>query len=616
MFVIGTAGHIDHGKSVLIQRLTGIDPDRLREEKERGMTIDLGFAWLKLPSGNEVGIIDVPGHERFIKNMLAGVGSIDLALVVVAANEGVMPQTKEHLAILDLLQVERGIVVITKKDLVDDELLSLVRMEVEDIITPTTLAGAPIIAVSAVSGDGLDELIATIDGLLSSTEPREDTGRPRLLIDRSFTISGAGTVVTGTLIDGSLSQGEDVEIVPSGIKARIRGLQTHKTRLDSVHPGSRVAANLVGVSTDKLERGDVLTKPGWLKPTTRVDVRLKLLDDVTRPLRHGGVVSFFVGAAEALGKVHLLEGEKLEPGDRTWAQFSLDKPVAVVKNDHFIIRSPNDTLGGGTIVSSHARRHRRFRPDIIQNLEAMYNGTAQEMILAVLELKQPLELGYIIVQCNLTGSDAQNAVNELIGQNKVIKLTGQGEHTMLYTDSAWGRLQVKAETVVKEYHKKFPTRQGMPRSELNSKLGVPPHSPVMEKLYNDNILREVGTFVRLPSYQLRLTGEQQVKIDAFLRSLQQNPYSPPGDVTVDPDLLALLIEQQKVVRVADGVVFSKQAYDEMVVKIISHAKQQGSITLAEVRDLFSTSRKYAKALLEYMDEKKLTKRVGDIRVVK
>jgi selenocysteine-specific elongation factor len=616
MFVIGTAGHIDHGKSVLIKRLTGIDPDRLREEKERGMTIDLGFAWLKLPSGNEVGIIDVPGHERFIKNMLAGVGSIDLALIVIAANEGVMPQTKEHLAILDLLRVKRGIVVITKKDLVDEELLSLVRMEIEDIMKPTTLADAPVIAVSAMTGEGVDELIATIDELLRSTEPRADMGRPRLLIDRSFTISGAGTVVTGTLIDGPLSQGEDIEIVPSGIKARIRGLQTHKTRLEKVHAGSRVAANLVGISTDKIERGDVLTRPGWLKPTSRVDVRLKLLDDITSHLRHGSVISFFVGAAEAIGKVHLLENEKLGPGESTWAQFSLDKPVAMVKDDHFIIRSPNDTLGGGIIVNSHARRHRRFRQDVIQNLETMSNGTIKEMIVAILELKQPLELGYIVVQCNLTIADVEKAVDELIGENKVIRLTGQGEHAMLFTDSAWRKLQGKAETIVKEYHRKFPARQGMPKSELNSKLGLSPHSPVLQRLYKDNILCEQGTAVRLPSYQVELTKEQQEKVGTFIRSLQQNPYSPPGDITVDPDILNLLIGQQRVVRVADGIVFSKAAYDEMVDRIIARAREQGTISLAEVRDMFTTSRKYAKALLEYMDEKKLTKRVGDLRVVK
>jgi selenocysteine-specific elongation factor len=260
VFVLGTAGHIDHGKSALVQALTGMDPDRLHEEKERGMTIDLGFAWLTLPGGQEVGIVDVPGHERFVTNMLAGVGSIDLALLIIAANEGVMPQTREHLAILDLLGIDRGIVVVTKKDLVDQEWLELVRMDIEELLKSTTLARAPVVAVSAITRDGLDELVATIDRLLPVSSSRKDSGRPRLPIDRVFTIPGSGTIVTGTLIDGSLSVGQEVEIVPPGLTTRLRGLQTHKTKLTSVTPGSRVAAHVVGIATTDIKRGDVLTK--------------------------------------------------------------------------------------------------------------------------------------------------------------------------------------------------------------------------------------------------------------------------------------------------------------------------------------------------------------------
>ncbi len=315
MYVLGTAGHIDHGKSLLVKALTGIDPDRLREEKERGMTIELGFAWLKLPSGREVSIVDVPGHERFVRHMLAGVGGIDLALLIIAANEGVMPQTREHLAILDLIGVRRGIVVITKKDLVDDELLSLVRMEIEELIAPTTISGAPIVAVSALTGAGLPELISAIDKLLDATEPRPDLGRPRLPIDRIFTMAGSGTVVTGTLIDGSLSVGQEVEIVPSALKSRLRGLQTHKSKIDIAVPGNRVAANLVGVTTNQLQRGDVVTRPGWLLPADLLTVKLKLISYLKRPLRHGAEVSFHSLAAEAMAKVRLLEGDELRPGD-------------------------------------------------------------------------------------------------------------------------------------------------------------------------------------------------------------------------------------------------------------------------------------------------------------
>ncbi|MBM4447416.1 MAG: selenocysteine-specific translation elongation factor [Chloroflexi bacterium] len=615
MFVIGTAGHIDHGKSVLIQALTGIDPDRLPEEKERGMTIDLGFAWMKLPSGQEVGIVDVPGHERFVKNMLAGVGGIDLALLIVAADEGIMPQTREHLAILDLLDIRKGIVVITKKDLVDEELLSLVRLEVEELIKSTALAEAPVLAVSAVIGEGLPDLVATIDRILISAEPRKDIGRPRLIIDRAFTIAGSGTVVTGTLVDGSLSVGQEVEVVPPGLKARLRGLQTHKTRIDVAKPGSRVAANLAGVAISQLERGDVLTSPGWLMPTARVDVKLRMLSGLKHTLRHGSAVSFFTGAAEIIAKVHLLEKEKLDSGDISWAQLALAKPVALVKGDRFIIRSPMDTLGGGQIVNSHAPRHRRFRPAIIQSLKVRGEGAVEDVIVATLEANRPLELEKLTVQCNLANDEAHKVVDELIKKGRIVAV-GHGGQNLLFTSSGWERLTRKAEAVVESYHRKFPTRSGMSKGELSSKLKLSPNSPALQRLFDDGVLVEEGAAAHLPSYRVKLSPQQQAKIDAFLLVLGQNPYSPPGDITLEPDLLNLLIEQQQVLKVSDGVVFSVSAYNEMVDKVIAYAKAKGKVTLAEVRDMLGTSRKYAQALLEYMDEKKLTRRVGDERILR
>lgn len=615
MFVLGTAGHIDHGKSVLVQALTGIDPDRLREEKERGMTIDLGFAWLKLPSGQEVGIVDVPGHERFIKNMLAGVGGIDLALLVVAANEGVMPQTREHLAILDLLGIQRGIVVITKKDLVDEEWLGLVRMDIEELISPTSLSQSPTIAVSAVTGEGLPDLASAMDELLSSTEPRKDTGRPRLPIDRVFTIAGSGTVVTGTLIDSSLSLGQEIEIVPPGLKSRIRGLQTHKARLNTATPGSRVAANLVGIATSRLQRGDVLTKPGWLIPTTMLSVQLRLLPYLRRPLSHNTTVSFHTGAAETMAKVRLLEKEKLEPGKITWAQLVLSKPVALVQGDHFIIRSPMETLGGGKVVDSHARRLRRFRPDIIQSLKVKEEGTAEEVIMAVLETKQPLELPALLARCDLPTGEARSAVESLVQQARVIGV-GQGEHCLLLTAPGWERLSKQATAILQDYHRRFPTRSGMPKVELGSRLKLGKHSPaILQRLSDENILSEEGLAVRLTLHKIQLTQAQQAKIDAFLQSLVKNPYAPPGDFIPEPDLLNLLVEQRQVVKVSDSVVFSTSAYNEMVEKVTSHIKAQGKVTLAEVRDLFKTSRKYAQAFLEHLDEKKITRRIGDERVL-
>jgi selenocysteine-specific elongation factor len=627
MFVLGTAGHIDHGKSALVQALTGIDPDRLREEKERGMTIDLGFAWLKLPGGQEVGIVDVPGHERFVKNMLAGVGSIDLALLIVAANEGVMPQTREHLAILDLLGIQRGIVVITKKDLVDQEWLDLVKMDIEELIRPTTLAQAPIIAVSAVTREGLPELVTAIEELLGSTEPKKDIGRPRLPIDRIFTIAGAGTIVTGTLIDGSLAVGQEVEIVPPGLKSRLRGLQTHKARLNAVTPGSRVAANLVGLSTSDIQRGDVLTRPGWLVPTTQLSVELRLLSYLRRPLPHNATVSFHTGAAEAMAKVRLLEKERLEPGETGWAQLRLDKPVALVKGDHYIIRSPMETLGGGQIVDSHAKRLRRFRPAAIESLKVKEKGTAEDVILALLEASQSLDLSAVLKEADLPESEARTAVESLVRQAKVIGVGqarlpefrrdgGQAENRLLFSAAGWERLTQEATAILQDYHRKFPARLGMPRVELASRLKLSRQSAaVMERLLGDGALSEEGLVVRLPSYRVQLTPAQQAKVDAFLRALAQNPYSPPTDQLPEPDLLNLLIERRQVVKVSESVVFSASAYDKMVEKVLSHIKANGKITLAEVRDIFQTSRKYAQALIEYLDEKKITRRVGDERVI-
>ena len=615
MYVLGTAGHIDHGKSVLVQALTGIDPDRLREEKERGMTIDLGFAWLKLPSGREVGIVDVPGHERFVRNMLAGVGGIDLAMLIVAANEGIMPQTREHLAIVDLLEISNGIVVITKKDLVDEELLILARMEVEELINTTTLSGSPVVAVSALTGEGLPELVAMIDEMISSTEPRRDLGRPRLAIDRVFTMAGSGTVVTGTLIDGSLSVGQEVEIVPPALKSRLRGLQSHKTRLDTATPGSRVAANLVGINTSQLQRGDVVTRPGGLTPATLLTLNLQLLGYLHRPLKHGTTVSFHTGAAEAMAKVRLLEGDELKPGQSTWAQVTLDRPTVAVNGDHFIIRSPMETLGGGRIVEAPAKRLRRFRPDVIENLKAKEAGTAEEMVLALVATKQPLATSVLVSELNLKADEIKDAVDTLVEQGKAVDL-GEEDHPLLVTAGKWeGFIQITT-TTLQEYHRKFPTRLGMPKLELGSRLKLGAHAATaIQKLAAQGVVVDEGMLVRLPAHQIQLTQVQRAKMDAFLRSLTGNPYAPPGDLIPEPDLLNLLIEQRQVVKISNDVVFAASAYDEMVAKVTARIRTQGQVTLAEVRDMFQTSRKYAQALLEHLDGKKITRRVGDARIL-
>jgi selenocysteine-specific elongation factor len=616
LFVIGTAGHVDHGKSTLVRALTGIDPDRLAEEKAREMTIDLGFAWLKLPGGLEVGVIDVPGHEHFIKNMLAGVSGMDLVLLVVAANESIKQQTREHLAILDLMEVPKMIAVITQSDLADEDQITLVGMEIEDLLKPTRFAGASIAATSSVTGQGLEDLKITIDKVLSTCQPRRDIGKPRLPIDRVFTISGSGTVVTGTLVDGSLLLGQEVEILPPGLKSRIRGLQTHKAQLDKVGPGNRVAVNLVGINSAQLKRGNVLTRPGWLTPTALLDAKLRLLAQPERPLHHNTEVSLHIGAAEVMARVRLLEKEEIQPGETSWVQFILEEPLALVNGDHYVVRSPMDTLGGGIVVEAHPReRHRRFRLETIENLKARGEGKLEETLLAALKAKQPREMAALLAQNNLDPAAAGSALESLIQQGKVVA-AGEGPTALLFTEAGWQQMVDTLIAVVREHHRRYPLRLGIPKAEISSKVKLGGHfQNVLQKLFSAGGLVEESTLVRLASHQVKLSADQQARLDAYLSQLNRNPYSPAPDVVLEPDLLNLLIDRGQVIKTAAGVVFSITAYNTVVERVTGQIAKNGKITVAEVRDLFGSSRRYVLAILEYLDEKKITKRVGDDRVL-
>lgn len=620
MYVVGTAGHVDHGKSTLVQALTGIDPDRLQEEKERGMTIDLGFAWLELPSGNEVSIIDVPGHERFVNNMLAGVGGIDLALLVVAADESVMPQTREHLAILDLLQIKRGLVAITKKDLVDEDWLELVEADVQEMLEGTTLEGSQILSVSAMTGDGLPELVAAIDGMLQETTPKRDLGRPRLPIDRAFTITGFGTVVTGTLIDGSLDVGHEVELVLSGEKTRIRGIQTHQQKQDRALPGTRVAANLTGVSQDAINRGEVLTTSGWLKSTDAVDVHLRVIPDAPHPIRHNMFVTLHTGSAEAIARVRLLELDIANPGVSTWAQLKLETPLAIVKGDYFVIRSNQATLGGGNIVATHARRHRRNYLPLLERLAVMEQGSDRDVILKTVETSEPTEFQQLVNRANLNPDIAKSELEAMASENLVITL-GQrriGPGVYIYTAAGWRAESERARRALDAYHQQFPLRIGAPKEELRSRLSMTPQvfNGALPKLASDEVLIEEGTMVRLPSHEPHLTDAQERAAQDYIRTLESEPYSPPTDSPVDSEVLAVLVGRGDVVKVSETVVFSASAYREMVDRISAHIREKEEITVADVRDLFGTSRKYALALMDFLDHERITRRVGDARVLR
>ncbi len=640
MRVIGTAGHVDHGKSRLVHALTGIDPDRLKEEKEREMTIDLGFAWLTLPSGERVGIVDVPGHKDFIKNMLAGVGGIDAALFVVAADEGIMPQSREHLAILDLLQVRGGVVALTKVDMAEDEdWLDLVEADLLDVLEGTVLDGAPVVRCSARTGEGLDRLVVELDRYLAASAPRRDRGRPRLPVDRVFTIAGFGTVVTGTLSDGTLTAGQEVEIQPSGLKARIRGLQTHKQKIEQAVPGSRVAINLTGVSTDNVQRGDVVTVPGWLRPTTLVDCRLRYLADAPVPLKHNLAVDFFSGAAETQARVRLLGKTTLTPGEEGWVQLQLANPVALVKGDRFIIRqpSPSMTTGGGQVINPFpGRRHRRFRPEVIERLETLAHGTPEEILLQDLDRQQPCEARELLSRSSLSRQQATDSLTSLVSEGQILVLSSSSatspsasvpNSTFLITRSGWGALRERIESLLGDYHRQFPLRAGMLREEVKSRLAryIPAltsrlYSEIISRATEEGWLADERGSLRLASHQATFAPKQQQAVDYLLYTFRQAPYVTPSvaqcEEQIGSEVLNALIEQGQLVRLSEDVILLTETFEEMRDRVVAYLNEHGSITVAQVRDIFDTSRKYALALVGYLDEQRITRRVGDERVLR
>jgi selenocysteine-specific elongation factor len=621
MYVIGTAGHVDHGKSTLVTALTDIDPDRLPEEKEREMTVDLGFAWMTLPSGREVSVVDVPGHERFIKNMLAGVGAIDLALLIVAADESVMPQTREHLAILDLLRIRSGLVVITKSDLVDDELVELVKAEVEDVLADTSFAGCEMIAVSAYTGAGLDELKAAIDSILDHTETRRDLGRPRLPIDRSFTVSGFGTVVTGTLIDGSMAVGQQVELCPSGVQARIRGLQTHKSRLDSTTPGVRLALNLSGVSRDEVIRGEVLTNPGWLKPSRRFDAHLRMVKGAPHALKHNEGVTFHLFTSETNGRVRLLDADRLQPGADGWVQVLLDEPIPMVKGDFFVLRSSEDTLGGGQVADPNPRRrHRRFAPEVLERLTTLDAGASDDVIITLADQLGPCDLRTLSQRSNFSEAEVLERLNELIQQDEVVVLGDLESQSdaVVYSRRGWDIVRNQAQVALQTYHNQYSLRRGAPPQELRSRLKLP--QPVYvraaARLAEEGVAVDDGGLVRAPDHHVELNASQRSDAAGYLDALAAEPWSPPTDRPVDPELLAYLQNRGDVVKVNETVVFTTAAYEDMAQRIVKHLESHGTVTVADARTIFGTSRKYVLPLLEYLDQQRITRRVGDDRVLR
>jgi selenocysteine-specific elongation factor len=621
-FVIGTAGHVDHGKSTLVTALTGIDPDRLAEEKAREMTIDLGFAWLTLPDGESVGIIDVPGHRDFIENMLAGVGGIDLALFVVAADEGVMPQTREHLIILDLLGIPGGVVALTKTDMISDpEWIDLVILDLIEAFQGTVLEHAPIVPVSARMGEGLDTLVAALGKALQHAQPRADRGKPRLPVDRVFSISGFGTVATGTLIDGTLRVGDEVEILPSGRRARIRGLQTHKQAASNVNPGSRVAINLSGVTTDEIQRGDVIAAPGLLQPTTLIDVSFQYIGDAPRPLKHNSEVKFFSGAAEATAQVRLLGDRELAPGASGWLQLRLEKSLAVEKGDRFILRypSPAETIGGGVVLDAHpAHRWRRFKPEVITRLETLAAGRPEDLLLQMLEGQMALTQTQAQAASKLDADAFEEALRMLDVRDNIIYPGAD----LVMARAAWKRLVQRIEQELQTYHTSYPLRIGMPREALRSRLNLDGKSfnTLMSYAAQQGIVVDGGASIHLAEHIVKLNAKEQAAVDRLWEAVRQNPANPPNvkdtGAMVGEDVLQALIERGDFVLVSEDVLLDTGTYANWVQQVEEFIRQEGAITVAQARDLFGSSRKYVLAFLEHLDSTGVTKRNGDERVLR
>lgn len=616
MRVIGTSGHVDHGKSTLVQKLTGINPDRLAEEQSRKMTIDLGFAWMQLPDGDMLGIVDVPGHRDFIENMLAGVGGIDIALLVIAVDEGVMPQTREHLAILDLLGIDNIIVTLTKIDLIEDpDWIDLVTLDIEELLSSTRLKDSPIIPISAFTGDGLDTLVQVIQERLQQLPQRLNYHHPRLPIDRVFSVSGFGTVVTGTLSGGTLSIGDNIEIQPSHKVGRIRGLQSYKQDIETASPGSRVAVNIAGISKDQIQRGEVITYPDQIHPTVLVDVFFSHLSDIDRPLKHNAEVKFFSGASETLANVRLLNNESLAPSDDGWLQIRLRAEIPLSRGDRFILRypSPPQTIGGGIVVNPHpGRRWKRFQPDVIHDIEMRLDGTPAERLAQAAEGDAPQKIHTLQKHVGYSDEELQDALSQALEESLIIQF---GDN-LYWATTSHQRIISQLLTEVAIYHEEHPLRLGILRPELQSRLNIKLNlldtllESVEQLVSEDNL-------VRLSDHQIQFSDNQQNNINVVLTTLAQNAYSPPSIIELNQIagevIIRAMIDLKQIININDDIVFSTEAYAAIVDTVLQHIDQYDSIDAKALRDQLNTSRKYAIGILEHFDSLGITQRIGDVR---
>ncbi|MDH4163525.1 MAG: selenocysteine-specific translation elongation factor [Nitrospirota bacterium] len=628
--ILGTAGHIDHGKSSLVKALTGTDPDRLKEEKERGITLDLGFASLDLPSGNRLGIVDVPGHEGLIKNMLAGVGGIDIVMLVIAADESIMPQTREHLAICDLLQVKQGLIALTKMDMVDKEWLGLVQEEVRDFVKGTFLEKAPIVPVSSKTAEGLDALKQELDRLAKDVAPKSSNGILRLPIDRVFTMKGFGTVITGTLHSGSISQDQEVDILPRGITTKVRGIQSHGKASQRAVAGQRTAVNLQGVEKDQLSRGDIIVTRGFYAPTRNIDASLSMLKSSARTIKTGTRVRFYNTTQEAIGRVTVLGVNELKPGEEGYVQFRLESPVIIQHGDRYIIRfySPVETLGGGMVLNPRPRRHKtRTMAESVRDLSVLAQGTLDE------------KLGLLIASRALAGMEENEAIGTVAADKQAVlnalsslvqkKVLARVDNLFVHMNHL-AEFEKKILQAVANYHQANPLKPGLEKEELKGTLKLRLHPKLLnmtvEGLVKKKQLDAEGARLRMPGFRAAIGKDQGAIKDKIVDAIKKGGSQPPVREELPElfkisdrdarDLLRLLADEGRIARVNDSIYLDREALERMRGDLAKHLQEKKEITVAEFRDIAKTSRKFAVPLLEYFDSQKLTQRVGDKRVLR
>lgn len=622
MFTIGTAGHIDHGKSSLVEMLTGSHPDRLPEEKRRGMTIDLGFASLVLPSGNLMGIVDVPGHERFIRNMVAGVGGIDAVLFAIAADEGVMPQTREHLDIINLLGIERGVIALTKTDLINDhDWIELVTTEILELLEATRLRGSAIVPVSAAHTKGIPELLGALDAVLTGVQRPKPSGDARLPVDRTFSVAGFGTVVTGTLQDGALELDTKLDILPGSGQTRVRGIQIHGQDVAHAMPGARVAVNLTGLAASDIPKGAVLVPHKSISPTRLLDAQLQILPHAQFPLRNGREIYFYTGTSGVRTTVRLLDTDTLYAGQTGWAQMRTTNPVTVRPGDRFILRqlSPVATLGGGVVVRARAARIRRHDKKAIQNLEQVFSGSRIDFLTATIELYGKLVEEEFAKRVGFQEIEFRSALDAAVSQGRIAAID-----STYYSANEIDRLWAKLMHALEAFHTAHPLRSGIPKEELRNQLSLSPtnFAGLIGHFAATGDIHMGDIFVALPKHNPSLNKASEAAAQSLLDLLSNAGIEVPAlqetavRQGVHASVLDALVDSGRLVRIAHNIGYDRRTFDLLVDEIRNLIRERGRIDVSGLRDHFASSRKYCVALLEYLDSTAITRRVGNYRVLR